>query len=110
MSHYISIMESSCKVIKLRSPDLSDYEDREKIVESLASKVRLAILDLMVEYGEVCTCELVPALGLSQPTITIHLSKLYEAGIIEKREVKKFTFYHINPRYSGIVESVLRLR
>ncbi|WP_297025992.1 helix-turn-helix transcriptional regulator [Thermoplasma sp.] len=102
-------MESACRIIKLRNPDLRSYERREKIVEALASKVRLAILDLMMEYDEVCTCELVPALKLSQPTVTVHLNKLYDAGIIEKREIKKFTFYHINPEYRDIVENVLRI-
>ncbi|PYB67958.1 ArsR family transcriptional regulator [Thermoplasma sp. Kam2015] len=102
-------MESTCRIIKLRNTDLNAYEGSERILEALASKVRLAILDLMIQYDEVCTCELVPALNLSQPTITVHLNKLYDAGIIEKREIKKFTFYHIRPKYRELVETAIRL-
>ncbi len=101
------IEDPRCKIISLSPYDPDDFENKAEIYEAIGSKIRLSMLYLMKKYGEVCTCELIPALNLSQPTITSHLNKLYRTGIINKREVEKFTFYSISDEYRDIVYRAL---
>jgi ArsR family transcriptional regulator len=57
---------------------------------ALADPSRIRLLDLLARRdGQVCVCELVPAMGLSQPTVSHHLRILRAAGLVdyEKRGV-----------------------
>ncbi|MGC8608485.1 MAG: ArsR/SmtB family transcription factor [Thermoplasmata archaeon] len=95
-----------CKLLSLAPLKIEDFEKEADLYEVLGSTIRLSILYLMKKYGEVCTCELIPALNLSQPTITSHLNKLYRAGIIKKREHEKFTFYSINEEFMDFLDRI----
>jgi ArsR family transcriptional regulator len=44
---------------------------------------------------EVCACELVESLGLSQPTVSHHLKVLYEAGLLAKERRGTWIYYRI---------------
>ncbi len=101
------IKDPRCKTISLSPYEPDDFEKEAEIYEAIGSKIRLSVLYLMRKYGEVCTCGLIPALNLSQPTITSHLNKLYRTGIINKKGVEKFTFYTISDGYRDIVYRAL---
>jgi ArsR family transcriptional regulator len=60
-------------------------ETRYKIVAALSNSERLGMLSLLVEC-ECCTCELRAALDLPQSTVSTHLSRLFEAGLVHRRE------------------------
>ena len=72
---------ASCKPIA--RPTLSDREAREleRLFKALADRHRVKILNLL-QAGEVCVCDFMPSLGLSQPTVSYHLGQLLEAGLI----------------------------
>ena len=48
---------------------------------ALADPVRLRLLSLVAEAGEVCSCDLQEPLGKAQPTITHHTKVLADAGL-----------------------------
>ncbi|MGC8609417.1 MAG: ArsR/SmtB family transcription factor [Thermoplasmata archaeon] len=96
------------KVISLAPFEVNDFEKEAIVYEAIGSKIRLAILYLMKKYGETYTRSLIPALNLSQPTVTSHLNKLYRAGIIKKREQEKFTFYSINEEFCYVLDGVFK--
>lgn len=54
-------------------------------LKALADPARVQLVSLLLEAGDegVCNCDLAPALGLSQPTVSHHLKQLREAGLIE---------------------------
>lgn len=67
-------------------------------LKALADPTRLRILSLMLASPglEACTCDLTDVLELSQPTITHHLRKLANAGlIVPDRRVGNFTYYRV---------------
>jgi len=97
----------SCEIKKIEPINLQEFENREKIMNALSNKVRLAILEILIKYGEVCTCELEQALNLSQPAITNHILKLYNAGLIKRREDWKYTYYSIKDEYLNFIKFVL---
>src|SRR5215217_6202651 len=47
--------------------------------------------------GKVCVCELVPLFEISQPTLSHHLKKLREAGIVDSERRGLWAYYYVNP-------------
>lgn len=60
------------------------YRWQARVMKALAHPTRLAILSLLRE-GEVCVCELEPALGLGQANISQHLAILRGANLVTSR-------------------------
>ncbi len=63
----------------------------------LGEPARLQLLSLIAAQpsGEVCACELVESLGLSQPTVSHHLKVMYEAGLLTKQRRGTWIYYRI---------------
>jgi DNA-binding transcriptional ArsR family regulator len=60
--------------------------------KALADETRQAILQVLVE-GEQCVNDLVSHLGLSQPTISHHLTILKNLGLVSRRKEGKRVYY-----------------
>ena len=57
------------------------------LFRALSDPARVKILNLLTRRDEpVCACEFEPALGLSQPTVSHHLKKLTEVGLLEREQ------------------------
>jgi len=67
---------------------------RSKFFKALADKTRLRILKLL-EIREMCVCEIMIALGLTQPTTSHHLGILENVGLIKSRKEGKWVYYRI---------------
>ena len=67
-----------------------------EIFQMLADQTRLRALALIEAEGELCVCELVAALDLSQPKISRHLAAMRDAGLLTSRRDAQWVFYHIN--------------
>jgi DNA-binding transcriptional ArsR family regulator len=66
--------------------------DLERMLKAAADVTRLRILR-MLEGGELCVCQIVEVLGLSQSTVSKHLLLLRNAGLIEDEKRGKWVFY-----------------
>ena len=62
------------------------YEARANIAKALAHKTRLEIIDILVEKGDKCVCELTEILNVSQSTVSKHLGVLKKAGIVDSQK------------------------
>lgn len=64
----------------------ADIEQLATRLKALADPVRLRLVSsLMAEPSrELCTCDLAPLVGLSEPTVSHHLKRLAAAGLVEK--------------------------
>ena len=71
-------------------------EDLLVVFKALAEETRLRIIKLL-EGGELCVCDLVAALDMSQPKVSFHLNVMKEAGLIKDRKQGKWTHYRIDP-------------
>lgn len=70
------------------------------LLKAIADPTRLRLLSLMLanESYEACTCDLTGPLGLSQPTVSHHLKKLAEAGLVRAdRRAGPWTYYRVVP-------------
>lgn len=64
---------------------------------ALADPVRLRLLSMVAEAGEVCSCDLQGPLGKSQPTISHHTKTLADAGLITGEKRGRWVWWRIAP-------------
>lgn len=67
-----------------------------ELFKALADPARVRIVNTLATSAEpVCACEFEPALGLSQPTVSHHLKKLVEAGLIDREQRGKWAYFSL---------------
>lgn len=74
--------------------DKKSARERSKFFKALADETRLRILKLL-ETREMCVCEVMVALELTQPTASHHLGILENAGLISSRKEGRWVFYSL---------------
>ncbi len=97
----------------LATPALSNDEAEATagIFRALGDPTRVRIVNiLMHSEGPVCVCELVPALGLSQPTVSHHLKKLHDAGLLERQQRTKWAYYSLSREALERLASLVELK
>ena len=68
------------------------------VFKALSDETRLRILKAIAHKGELCECFIVPAFGLSQPTISYHLKVLREAGLITSERRGQWVYHRVNQK------------
>lgn len=64
----------------------------------LTDPIRVQVLDVLRGHEEaVCQCELQPLFDVSQPTLSHHLRKLEEAGVVSVERRGRWAYYSIEP-------------
>jgi len=86
--------------------DVETADKQSRLFRALADETRLRILKLL-EVREMCVCEVMVALGLTQPTASHHLGILENAGLAKNRKEGQWVFYSIaNPKF---IESMRKM-
>lgn len=67
---------------------------KSKFFKALADPTRLRMLGLLV-VREMCVCEVMAALDLTQPTASHHLRILENIGLVVDRKEGKWVFYSL---------------
>ena len=95
----------------LAAPALSaeQAEVTAALFAALADPARVRIVNLVATGDEpVCACHLIEALGLSQPTVSHHLKRLVDAGLLEREQRGKWAYFSLTPgasaRLAGLVD------
>jgi ArsR family transcriptional regulator len=87
-----------------------DAETTASVFRALADPGRVKIVNLLANApGPVCVCDLTPRLGLSQPTVSFHLKKLVQAGLLEREQRGSWVYYSVNRDALGRLSSVFEL-
>ena len=71
-----------------------------RLLGALADPARLAIVRQLASGDAVCACDVAPAAGLSQPTISHHLRVLREAGVVRSERRGTWIWYALEPAAS----------
>src|SRR5512132_1110197 len=95
----------------LGAPSLSDdqAEATARLFKALADPHRVKILNLLATSPEpVCVCEFTGPLGISQPTVSHHLKKLVDAGLLDREQRGRWAYFSLTPeagtRLAGLVD------
>ncbi len=69
-----------------------------EVAKALGDPIRLQLVDVLRKHaGKVCVCELVPLFEVSQPTLSHHLKRLRDAGIIDCERQGLWAYYFVIP-------------
>ena len=93
----------------LDAPTMSDAEAQATaaLFKALADPARVRILNMLAAADEgVCVCDLIPHLGLSQSTVSHHLRKLADAGLLHRRQQGTWAFYSLDREALARLEAV----
>lgn len=94
----MSIQDQGCCPSVLAAPLGAEAADElAAAFSALADPVRLRLLSLVAEAGEVCSCDLQEPLGKSQPTVSHHTKILAEAGLITGEKRGRWVWWSVVP-------------
>ena len=85
--------------VPLATPTLSNEEAEAtaELFAALGDPHRVKIVNLIVtSQAAVCVCNLTQPLGLAQPTVSHHMKKLVDAGLLEREQRGKWAFFSLN--------------
>jgi DNA-binding transcriptional ArsR family regulator len=86
--------------------EISMINFRSTVFRALADPSRLKILDFL-KTGEKCACDIVDAVGFTQPTVSRHLKVLIDCGVLRRRRDGNKMFYAItHPKIHEIINLV----
>lgn len=88
--------------------DDDDAAELERLFQALADRHRLRVVNMLAQADgqAICVCDFQDALGLKQPTVSYHLKQLVEAGVIEREQRGRFSFYSL---HSGVLDRIAEL-
>lgn len=69
--------------------------EKTQIFSILSNEIRLRCLYLLATNGEICVCEVVEALAISQPSASKALSGLKTAGLVSDRRDANWIYYRL---------------
>jgi len=85
----------------------ADAEDLAAVFAAMADPVRLRLLSLVADAGELCSCNLQGPLGKSQPTISHHTKVLADAGLIVGEKRGRWVWWRVVPERLDAIRNSL---
>src|SRR5689334_21242200 len=74
-----------------------DTERLASLAKALAEPVRVRMLDVLRRHGEpLCQCELLPLFDMPQSTLSHHVNKLVNAGLVRVERRHKWAYYSVS--------------
>ncbi|MCI4360851.1 MAG: metalloregulator ArsR/SmtB family transcription factor [Thermoplasmata archaeon] len=64
---------------------------------ALADPSRLATLSLLKGREQLCACEIQAALGVSHATVSHHMRRLLDAGLVSSQRRGRWSYYRLRP-------------
>ena len=88
--------EPCCEPVVYPDVERHEAERMAVIAKALGDPIRLQLVDVLRKHaGEVCVCELVPLFDISQPTLSHHLKKLRDAGVVDSERRGLWAYYYV---------------
>lgn len=99
-----------CRPLAAATLSDEEAETTAALFRALADPARVRIVNLLATSSEpVCACEFEPALRLSQPTVSHHLRKLTDAGLLAREQRGKWAYFSLKPEASSQLERLVRI-
>src|SRR3954454_10029692 len=90
--------EACCETVVYPDVDREHAIRMAEVAKALGDPIRLQLVDVLRKHaGKVCVCELVPLFAISQPTLSHHLKKLRDAGIVDSERRGLWAYYYVRP-------------
>ena len=97
-----------CSPLAAPSLDASAAEATAAVVKALGDPRRVRVVNLLATNPDpVCVCDITAFLRLSQSTVSFHLKKLVNAGLIDREQRGPWAYYSINPEAMKTLRAVV---
>lgn len=100
-----------CPPLTAQELSVTESERISAIFKALSDPVRLRIFSKIAAHagGEACVCD-ISDVGVSQPTVSHHLKKLRDAGLLTSERRGTWVYYAVSPSVVSSVSTMLGLR
>lgn len=100
-----------CPPLTERALSAEEAERTAAMFKALGDPVRLRLFSLIAsaEDGEACVCD-ISDVGVSQPTVSHHLKKLREAGLLTSQRRGTWVYYKVAPAVLAAMGQLLTAR
>lgn len=82
-------------------------QELAELYKALADETRLSILTLLSKHGELCVCDVVGVLGITQSKASRHLRYLRNAGLVLDRREGTWSHYRLDSELDGRIWAIL---
>lgn len=88
--------EPCCEPVVYPSVERQQALDIAVVAKALGDPIRVQIVDVLRRHaGKVCVNELLPLFDITQPTLSHHLKKLRDAGIVGVERRSLWAYYYV---------------
>ncbi|MGW8889416.1 ArsR/SmtB family transcription factor [Streptomyces sp. NPDC055749] len=93
-----SPVEPCCPPLSERPLTVEEAQRTALMFKALGDPVRLRLFSLVASHegGEACVCD-ISDVGVSQPTVSHHLKKLKDAGLLTSERRGTWVYYRVEP-------------
>ncbi|MGW4702265.1 ArsR/SmtB family transcription factor [Streptomyces sp. NPDC004285] len=97
-----------CPPLTERPLTAEEAERTAKMFKALGDPVRLRLFSSVASHegGEACVCD-ISDVGVSQPTVSHHLKKLKEAGLLSSERRGTWVYYRVEPAVLAAMGALL---
>lgn len=100
---------TACAPLHVDAIDADDAHGLALVFAALGDPTRLRLLSLIASHpdGEACVCELTEPVGLTQPTVSHHLKRLVDAGLLTREQRGRWAYYTVvDPALAGLRDAL----
>lgn len=89
----------------------SEADGIAEVFKALADPTRVRLLRYLAESdaGTACACHLPTALGITQPTLSFHMRKLFDAGLVMREKRGRWVHWTVRTEALDLVRTFLDL-
>lgn len=97
-----------CPPLTERPFTAEEAETAARMFKALGDPVRLRLFSAVASHegGEACVCD-ISDVGVSQPTVSHHLKKLKEAGLLTSERRGTWVYYRVEPSVLAAMSKLL---
>jgi ArsR family transcriptional regulator, arsenate/arsenite/antimonite-responsive transcriptional repressor len=107
----IATAAGCCAPLGAASLSDAEAEATATLFKAVADPHRVKIINLLAtSTNPLCVCHLTGPLGLSQPTVSHHLKKLVQAGLLDREQRGTWAYYSLNRDALGRLAAVADLQ
>jgi ArsR family transcriptional regulator len=101
-----------CAPLNAEALSQEQAEATAELFKALADPARVRILNVLAtnEGDAVCVCHLIEPLGLSQPTVSHHMKRLLDAGLVEREQRSKWAYFSLKDDAAETLAAVADLK
>lgn len=74
-----------------------------EILKAIADPIRLSIIKKLYSQDELCACDILDDYKITQPTLSFHMKKLTQCGLVVSRKDGTWVRYKVNSDFYNLL-------